>query len=136
MIIRRCDCTRQTFRCGGKGGQNVNKVETGVRYVHEPSGLRGEARDTRFQAANDRLAWSRLVLAAQRLVEESRRKREAERYAQKPEASFGSQDRTYRMVGSGQGVTDHRTGAHVPDVLGVLDGEIDWFVRQALLRRI
>lgn len=55
------DCIRQTFRAGGKGGQNQNKRETGVRFIHTPSGARGEARDERTQAANQRLAWRRMA---------------------------------------------------------------------------
>lgn len=60
LSVTKRDLIRQTFRCGGKGGQNVNKVETGVRFIHPPSGARGEARDTRHQAQNERLAFERL----------------------------------------------------------------------------
>lgn len=55
------DLIRQTFRSGGKGGQNQNKVESGVRFIHEPSGARGEARDSRDQKTNERNAFIRLV---------------------------------------------------------------------------
>jgi len=50
------DCDVQTFRAGGKGGQNQNKRETGVRIIHRASGARGEARDERSQLQNKRLA--------------------------------------------------------------------------------
>lgn len=50
------DCEVQTFRCGGKGGQNVNKRDTGVRIIHPPSGARGEGRDERSQWMNKKLA--------------------------------------------------------------------------------
>lgn len=55
------DCELQTFRCGGKGGQNQNKRDTGVRIIHHPSGARGEARDERSQLQNKRLAFKRMA---------------------------------------------------------------------------
>lgn len=55
------DCEWQFFRSGGKGGQNQNKVESGARCIHHPSGARGEARDTRDQPQNRKLAFTRMV---------------------------------------------------------------------------
>lgn len=55
------DCEVQTFRSGGKGGQNQNKRDTGVRIIHHPSGARGEARDERSQLQNKRLAFTRMA---------------------------------------------------------------------------
>lgn len=55
------DCIVQTFRSGGKGGQNQNKRDTGVRIIHEPSGARGEARDERSQLQNKKLAFRRMA---------------------------------------------------------------------------
>ena len=55
------DCEVQTFRSGGKGGLNQNKVNSGVRVIHHPSGARGEARDTRDQLQNKRAAFLRMV---------------------------------------------------------------------------
>lgn len=54
------DCEIQTFRSGGKGGQNQNKVESGVRIIHHPSGARGESREERSQLANKRIAFRRM----------------------------------------------------------------------------
>lgn len=61
LSVTAADCEMQTFRAGGKGGQNQNKRDTGVRYIHHPSGARGEARDERSQLQNRRLAFRRLV---------------------------------------------------------------------------
>jgi protein subunit release factor B len=61
LSVTAADCEFQTFRCGGKGGQNVNKRDTGARYIHHPSGARGEARDERSQWQNRKLAWKRMI---------------------------------------------------------------------------
>lgn len=55
------DCDVQTFHAGGKGGQNQNKRDTGVRVVHRPSGAVGESREERSQLQNKRLAWNRML---------------------------------------------------------------------------
>lgn len=55
------DCEIQTFRSGGKGGQNQNKRDTGVRVIHHPSGARGESREERSQLQNKRTAFIRMV---------------------------------------------------------------------------
>lgn len=55
------DCEVQTFRSGGKGGQNQNKRDTGVRIIHHPSGARGESREERSQLQNKKTAFRRMV---------------------------------------------------------------------------
>lgn len=55
------DFIRQTFRAGGKGGQKQNKTETGVRFIHPPSGARGESREERTQLLNERIAFRRMA---------------------------------------------------------------------------
>lgn len=55
------DCELQTFRSGGSGGQNQNKRDTGVRWIHHPSGARGESREERSQLQNKKLAWERMA---------------------------------------------------------------------------
>lgn len=55
------DCEVQTFRAGGKGGQNQNKRDSGVRIIHHPSGARGESREERSQLQNKRTAWKKLT---------------------------------------------------------------------------
>lgn len=59
------DCEVQTFRAGGKGGQNANKVSAGVRVIHHPSGARGECRETRDQLENKRRAFLRMAESKQ-----------------------------------------------------------------------
>jgi protein subunit release factor B len=59
--VTKDDFEMQTFRSGGKGGQNQNKVNSGVRLIHRGSGARGEARDSRYQAENKRAAFDRLL---------------------------------------------------------------------------
>lgn len=59
--VTKDDCDWQTFRSGGKGGQNQNKVESGVRCIHRASGARGEARDSRDQLRNRRMAFVRMT---------------------------------------------------------------------------
>jgi protein subunit release factor B len=58
------DCEIQTFRSGGKGGQNQNKTESGVRIIHHPSGARGESREFRSQLENKRAAFRRMGTSA------------------------------------------------------------------------
>lgn len=65
LSVTMADCDLQTFRCGGNGGQNVNKRDTGVRIIHRASGARGQACDERSQLANKRLAWKRMAATSQ-----------------------------------------------------------------------
>jgi peptide chain release factor len=61
LSVTAADCELQTFRCGGNGGQNVNTRDTGARYIHHPSGARGESREERSQWANRKIAWRRMA---------------------------------------------------------------------------
>lgn len=61
LSVKAADCELQTFRCGGKGGQNVNTRDTGVRYIHHPSGARGESREERNQWQNRKIAFKRML---------------------------------------------------------------------------
>ena len=61
LSVTAADCELQTFRSGGKGGQNQNKRDSGARYIHHPSGARGESREERTQWQNRKIAWRKMV---------------------------------------------------------------------------
>lgn len=61
LSVTAADCELQTFTSGGPGGQHQNRSQTGVRYIHHPSGARGESRDERSQLQNKKLAWRRMA---------------------------------------------------------------------------
>ena len=127
IVIPPTEFQVDTFRSGGKGGQNVNKVETAVRITHIPTGLVVASQSQRSQHQN-RATAMRLLLSrifAQRV---DAQKAEMERfYGEKGSISWGNQIRSYvfqpyRMV------KDLRTGVETSNVQGVMDGDLDAFV--------
>jgi peptide chain release factor 2 len=127
------DLRVDTYRASGAGGQHVNKTDSAVRITHVPTGLVVQCQNERSQAQNKATAMK--LLRARLLEEEERRQAEelaAERGEQKA-AEWGSQIRSYTLHPSTR-VKDHRTGHEVGDAQRVLDGDLDGFVREYLLK--
>jgi len=132
--VRPEDLKVDTFRSGGKGGQNVNKVETAVRITHIPSGIVVGCQAERSQHKNRELA---MKMLRSRLYDLEIQKRQAETDKldeTKKDISFGSQVRSYVMQPY-QMIKDHRTKFEVGDVNRVLDGDLDPFIRSYLMAK-
>jgi peptide chain release factor 2 len=128
------DLRVDTYRSGGAGGQHVNKTDSAVRLTHLPTGIVVQCQNERSQHKNRSSAMK--VLRA-RLYERARREREDAQAAARGDQrdiDFGSQIRSYTLHPQ-QRVKDHRTDVEVGNVEGVLEGDLDRFIRATLLQQ-
>ena len=134
IVVKPEDLRIDTFRAGGHGGQNVNKVESAVRFTHLPSGIVVQCQNERSQHKNREIAMRVLRSRLYELELEKRRGDMRKLDATKSDISFGSQIRSYVMQPY-QMIKDHRTKLERGDIQKVLDGDIDPFIRAYLLYR-
>ncbi len=132
VTVREDELRVDVFRASGPGGQGVNTADSAVRITHLPTGIVVSCQNERSQLRNRDTAMRILKARLYEIAEKKQREELAELTGQKKEIAFGSQIRSYTFHPY-QLIKDHRTGHEVGNVEGVMDGDLDPFIKAYLL---